>query len=576
MSNRIERRNFVGTLTDLTAQDRLAILSDDGSTVNIVGSNGTNVTPISAVGQFQGFETGVVQELSFRPIAGVSYTVTVNYSNTVHSSAADLDGITLFRYRLKDPPSPDFTPTLSYDGVTTNAARLFWSKVPDDLASLPGFSFAAYDLYQSLDGNYPANPTPTFHITNRAITEQALSGLSVNTRYFYKLVVRYSVGAPVVAKTPEATCNFKTARDTYTAVFSGDKRACAGGHYLDGATEKRREDAAHMADVSLKITKKDPADATKTIDAANTVFRLKLDNNSGGEAPQLVVTQNNATTYTSPIEFTSDAAGKFSFKVLSSRKTGSATVVVQERIPVTPVQNPPTYTWEDVKSTNLDFAKSESKRLFGIKDFNQKYDDDKGWEFTPTSFVTPATATPSIITCRLYLRFRKDNNDAIVEKAYFIKNGTKYTTLDANGDGTLTEAEYDARDANGKPEAPLWNSTETTPRQLWLPVNGHKLKVRISGVGTTGDDKMVASAPKSSRVASFCDATGNWAVVGARDAITYQTTRPALPDYLPVETKTIIINGQSVAGVAEFYLRGGYLVQRVNEIRFSVEDITTK
>ena len=347
---------------------------------------------------------------------------------------------------------------------------------------------------------------------------------------------------------------------------------------MDAGTAKQRDDAAHTANIVADITQKDPADGTKTIAAANTPFRVQLNNTDASEGAQIVVVKTGApTTYSSvPVEMTTDASGRLSFKILSSRKTGTATVVVQERIEKLPAQTPPAYDWQDVASQNIESAKPESKRLFGIKDFNQDFVSDTGWEFSPSSFVTPAAATPQIITCRLYLRFRKDTNEAIVEKAYFIKNGTKYTTLDANGDGTVDDAEFDARDANGRPDAPLWNSTEATPRQLWLPVDGHKLWVRITGAGTTNDDMMVNTVPKSSKVISFCNAAGQWAVVGADNVVTYQAERPTLPDYLPVETKMVTINGQNVAGVAEFYVKAGYLVQRANEIRFSVEDMTTK
>jgi hypothetical protein len=578
VSNVIENRRFTGTISDLTPQDRLAVLSDDGSTVYIRDNNtGTTQTYVSRFGRAQSIEganglSSTLSAIPFTPTAGATYTISVDYSNTVHINSADLDGVTLFRYRLPSVPTQDFTPRLRFDGVTAIKARLVWDKLPSEYTSAPGFAFAGYDLFASSDGNFAPDATPFWSSPDVNATSHEVAGLSSNTRYFYKLRVRYSIGNPAQAKAPESNVvSLKTARDTYKVTFAGDKRAAAGGRYLEGAAEKQRADEAHTATVSATIEKKAPNNTLAL--QKDTLFRLRLSNNEGSEGAQFITTDAaGAADYTSgPIEVSTNAQGQLSVRVLSSRKVGSATVVVQEN-----TGTPEAPVWEDAADTGVEFAPAESKRLFGIKEWNQTYADDTGWEFSPTAFTTPATAAPQVMTCRLYLRFRKDTNEAIVDRGYFIAGDQKFETLNANGDATVSAAEFAAREASGSPTAPLVNSTEAQPRRLWLPLNGHKLRVRIQSVGTTADDMMVASVPKSSRVAAFSNAAGEYAVVGAGDAVTYQVVRPALPEYLPVETRIISINGQSIEGVAEFHIRAGYLAHRVNQIRFSVEDVTTK
>ena len=563
VSNNRETRIFQGVFSDLTPRDRFLIVSDDGCDVTVFGpgqtpgdTGGTRL--LSKANENQNVEgpdglRTTVDELQYNFAENTTYTIRVRYTNTIHSSPADLDGVTLFRFRLPDDVPADYTPKLSSRERTISSVVLFWDALPS------GATPSGYRLYRSSSATFDASVTPIAIPTSQR--EYTVTGLNPNTNYHFHLIADYSTGTPATNRaSPPAHHSFKTPRDAFRVIFDGETRAVAGGH------SQLRNDAAHTVNLGGKIEKKD--EAGNWISVPTTRFRLQLQNTEASEGAQLW----DGTSYvTSPLEIETDAQSRFVAKVLSSRKLGSATLVVQENIGT--AQAP---EWEDIGDRTLEFAMPESRRLFGVLEWNQGANSDTGWDFSPSFFVSPSPNpnAPQIMRCRLFLRFRKQPNLA-GDTNYFTRNGVAVASLDANNDNILSETELQGTSVRGSEIAPL-TTVSGHPNPVWLPVNGHKLRVRIQSVGTTGDDMMMRPASKSSRVVAFSNSQGQYAVVGADDAIAYTDTRAELPEYLPVETRIITTPQGNIEGVAEFHLRAGHLVHRVNFIRFSVEDVTVK
>jgi len=94
-SNGVETRTFDGYFQAAANTTKLAILSDDGSSVSVDGQQ-----ILSRAGQGQGFEDfdSCFSPLSFSFTAGQTYHITVQYTNTVHTGDADVDGVSLWAY----------------------------------------------------------------------------------------------------------------------------------------------------------------------------------------------------------------------------------------------------------------------------------------------------------------------------------------------------------------------------------------------------------------------------------------------------------------------------------------------
>ena len=184
VSNRAkEKRIFEGSFTGLTSADRFALVSDDGSTVQILSSTGSELSkPVNLDGKNQDIEgadgidkTFVEFGYDFQP--NLTYKIKVTYTNTIHSSPQDLDGIALFKFRQRQTPTTDYTPKLDATEINRKSALLFWERLPAE------YGFRSYKLYTSANGQYPANATPiaTFNDVNQ--TSYPLSGLTSATDY---------------------------------------------------------------------------------------------------------------------------------------------------------------------------------------------------------------------------------------------------------------------------------------------------------------------------------------------------------------------------------------------------------
>ena len=94
-SNSVETRTYEGYFKAASSSSKLAILSDDGSSVWV---NGQQI--LGRAGQGQGFENfdSTFSLLSQSFAAGQIYHVKVRYTNTSHLSDADVDGVSLWAY----------------------------------------------------------------------------------------------------------------------------------------------------------------------------------------------------------------------------------------------------------------------------------------------------------------------------------------------------------------------------------------------------------------------------------------------------------------------------------------------
>ena len=345
--------------------------------------------------------------------------------------------------------------------------------------------------------------------------------------------------------------------------FVGDKRICAGGHYLE-TISKYRNDAAHTTDLQVTIRKKN--DQNQWILVPTTDFQVSIENGASPENAQLLKVETNTSSFVSaPFEIKTDAQSQFSVKMISGRKPGQATLLVKAK---------EGNEWKSIGSQSVVFARPESKRLFGIELFDQNYQNDTGWQFHPPIFESPGPENQTI-TCRIYLRFRKDTNAELVNTVYFDANGTPL----------------------GTPHEPLWNVLGVPNHQLWLPVNGHTLRVRFKSIDSPSEQQVsigeggafrsgtIVSLPlKSSKVTTFWDAVAqkyivSQTIVNGAEQKNLSDARPVLPTFIDVVTKPTMIPDETgtlraVDGVAEFTIRAGNQVHRATELKFSVENIT--
>jgi hypothetical protein len=94
-SNGVETRYYEGYFKPATSSSKLALLSDDGTSVWIDGQQVLN-----RAGQGQGFENfdSTFYPLSKTFVAGQIYHLRLQYTNTVHRNDADVDGVSLWAY----------------------------------------------------------------------------------------------------------------------------------------------------------------------------------------------------------------------------------------------------------------------------------------------------------------------------------------------------------------------------------------------------------------------------------------------------------------------------------------------
>jgi len=122
-SNGLETRTFDGFFQAASNTSKLAILSDDGSSVSVDGHQILN-----RAGQGQGFENfdSCFAPLTFSFTAGQTYHITVQYTNTTHLGDADVDGVSLWAYDgggdLVPAPSSAIVPSVTFTGLARACA----------------------------------------------------------------------------------------------------------------------------------------------------------------------------------------------------------------------------------------------------------------------------------------------------------------------------------------------------------------------------------------------------------------------------------------------------------------------
>ena len=404
--------------------------------------------------------------------------------------------------------------------------------------------------------------------------------------------------------------------------FEGDKRAAAGGNYTLAGVRKQRSDDAHVATIRASFKTENPDNPLQKIPLSNQNVQFRFKENEGDDPAQFVTmgtgnTGAQITVYSSdPIETTTDAQGIATIRVLSNRQVGSAKISAWAKVEVPPAQGAaavPLEWTEIIPDTHtVNFAKPEGKRLFGRIDrfvsddsrsfgLNNRfwlddfiYDQDKGWNFEPLALqrVGNPDANDSLIKCQFFLRFRKDDDVSKIDRNYFaFLQGTPTTTnkvaavpplatLDANGDTTIDEAEWNRVVLRATEVAPLENSLPDAAgnsSKLWFAVPEHNLRFSIDAIPQT-DSMMIDPLPApDTRAVAFCDKDGNYLQInGIGDPQTDASGKPifgpnrpsAMPNFMPIETDT--------SGMATFYLRGGFLSHRMNEIKLSAKDTTTQ
>lgn len=557
-SVRVENRIFEGPWTALDNRDRLAIFSDDGCTITITPAGGAPQVVLSNFGRGQTLANLRLSliPLNFVPTAGTTYTIRVQYSNISYTGAGDVDGLTLFRYRDETPAPPVvYDPQLNSDQHTSTTARLFWTPFP------VAANFISYSLFRDVHANVTPSDTTRVGDSNTVSQTEIVDGkaplpaLIQDTTYFYKLRVRFrEAGVEVTRDYP--VHELKTLKDDFRVTLSGFPRACAG----------HIQDEVHT--VSLEATAQRKNAAGTWENAPDTDFRLLLDTSGAqGSPPQLLKreTVDGTTTETpvaSPLGISSDSTAKFAVRVLSGQQVSNNTILQVQVKRVSGGANPQT-TWEEVASQRLEFAASESKRLFGIVNWDQGFTNDNGWYFDPIVFDQPNQK----MECRLYLRFRKDTDDAKVDRDYFVIGGNPRPSVDTNSDGRLSDAERNAATVRGSHASPLVNSPGAGSEHIWFPVDGHTVRIRLQSLEIPGDSHTAPVAGLTPNVVTFCDADGNpLRVNAAGEPEAIPAGQPILiPEFLPVK----VING-----VATFYLKSGLQISQTTKINLRVQDAT--
>ena len=119
-SNSVQTRIYEGYFKPRSNNTKIALLSDDGTSVWI---NGQKV--LSRAGQPQGFEAfdSTFVPLSQSFVAGQIYNLKLEYTNTIHQGAADVDGISLWAY---DGGGDIVEPTISLSLSATEICAGGW------------------------------------------------------------------------------------------------------------------------------------------------------------------------------------------------------------------------------------------------------------------------------------------------------------------------------------------------------------------------------------------------------------------------------------------------------------------
>lgn len=534
----IPTQDFTGPWTSVTGREQMAIFSDDGCTITITPRGGRAITPISRWNQGQdlnrlgadGIPIALTKLEAFIPRAGVTYDITVQYSNRYHTGPNDLDGLTLFVYRqTAAPPAPvPYDAALSHDQLTPTSLRLFWQ-------SRAGAT--NYRLYRDTQRAVRADNDHKIY-TGRE-TSYIDNGLVANTTYYYKLFVQLRPNTTGDPFPNPGSYPVTTPNNTYRVTFTGSNRALAGHQQND----------AHIVELTATMEKRN---AQGNYEAAPQIeVGLLLANlNSRGDAPQLLrrESDNRETPLpaTERLITSTDAQGQIFIRVLSGQALSTSTLVV---VQVNTAVAPAPANWQNVSRRQLEFGTGESKRLFNDGTWQVGFSNDTGWHFerypiptnppnTPADYVarTVFDGKDQILRGRIFLRFRRDTS----------RGGNQNYT------GT-TEASATVNGTDGQP--------------LWLPVDKHLLRIRINSIDIPNDDATAPVASLTPRVVTFCNAQGDPVRDnGAAEGQWVATAANApLPEYITVKVEN---------GVATFYLKSGVQISQTTQINLSAQDIT--
>lgn len=182
-SNGVETRTFDGYFQAASNSTKLAILSDDGSNVSVDGQQ-----ILSRAGQGQGFENfdSCFSPLSFSFTAGQTYHITVQYTNTVHTGDADVDGVSLWAYDGGGGIADDFNVQVTQSHATPN---------PGTVGQTVKASLDAV-LHSPSSGASPdAPPTWSWDIVSVEYRPDENSSWSTSNTPEYSTSITYSGGA---------------------------------------------------------------------------------------------------------------------------------------------------------------------------------------------------------------------------------------------------------------------------------------------------------------------------------------------------------------------------------------------
>lgn len=322
------------------------------------------------------------------------------------------------------------------------------------------------------------------------------------------------------------------------AEFSGVTRAVAGGV----------GDAAHTISLSARFTREGQP-------LANTDVSFRFENNRGQaktakfQGPTGLVDQLTVKT---------DSQGNAGLSILSGDTIGEVNVLAQA----------PNTLNEVVLAgrTTCSFVPPVSKRRYGIKDFDQGWSRDIGWDFDQGRFLRDAGGQT---TATLHLKFQRDPSIA-EDRLYFLVPNPQspgalmgVASLDTNTDGDLTATEIAAGRERGLPNPPT-PQYQMRDADNWLPVSGHEVLISIESILGFDNDTRAASP----LYAYFVNEQGQVIDQNGNPKAEQDPFRTNLPSYIKVVTDS--------QGRAVVRLKAGPEINQCRRITLRAVDNTVK
>jgi hypothetical protein len=234
---------------------------------------------------------------------------------------------------------------------------------------------------------------------------------------------------------------------TVTSGLTGNAaRACAGA-VADGV----HEDA-----LTLHVAQ---ADGTAAAGLPLTLAYDKSVDYTNCQAPQFIDDQNQNKAVPT-LARTTDGSGNVTLTVLSSDLISKPNVLVSNN-------------GTQIGNVGCDFAADQSLRRYGILTYDpgEGYGTDTGWDFDSYALENPGDTADA----KVFLRFQKDPS-VPMDQNYYLVNGQAVPSLDVDGDGDISQDEYNAGAVRGDASHLLNDSVN------WLPVSGHTAHLRISQI----------------------------------------------------------------------------------------------